>query len=133
MKSSNTPPNPDNPCSLAIIEGALCRVNRKGRATGKHQPVGTAVVEFLAAETGPIIVREWGHGFLPGLANLYCLDEKLRLLWMAELPDEADFFETLGPITDGQLACTTQSGRACRLDLSNGRLVASPVVAVAAG
>lgn len=111
----------------------LCRVNRKGRATVKHLPVGTAVVEFLATPEGLVLVREWSHGFLPGFANLYCLDEKLRLLWLAELPEDTDFFETMGPIEGGQVACTTQSGLSCRLTLATGRLLTRPVTAAVAG
>jgi len=40
-------PDPEDSNSLAIIDGALCRMNRKGRAVVRHAPIGTAVVQFL--------------------------------------------------------------------------------------
>jgi len=122
VKPKTTPANPENPCGLAIIEGALCRLNRKGRAVRRHRPLGTAVVEFAQATDDSILVREWGYGFLPGLANLYCLDAELNLRWLAELPAPGEFFETLGSITDLRLSATTQSGLTCQIDLNNGRV-----------
>jgi len=51
-------PDPEDPNSLAIIDGALCRMNRKGRAVTRHEPIGTAVVQFLASSEGRLVVRE---------------------------------------------------------------------------
>lgn len=131
VKSKSAPLDPENPCSLAIIEGALCRLNHKGRATARYLPVGTAVVEFVVIDGGSIVVRELAYGFLPGIPNLYCLDAKLRLLWMAELPSETDFFEGLGTVDNGLVACVTQSGLACKLAVVDGRLQPVAVHAVA--
>lgn len=124
MTSTPLPANPENPCSLAIIEGVLCRLNRKGRATARYFPVGTAIVEFVVLADGAVLVRELAYGFLPGLSNLYCLDAKLRLLWLAEQPADTELYEAFGEVTEGRVACTTQSGLTVLLDPANGRLQA---------
>ena len=125
-------PDPEDSNSLAIIEGALCRMNRKGRAVVRHAPIGTAVVQFLAASEGRLIVREHTFGFLPGFSNLYCLDSALRLIWFAELPSGTDLYA--GPVTEeaGVLACTSAAGVACRLDPANGEILASAPAACSA-
>jgi hypothetical protein len=130
-------PDPEDPNSLAIIDGALCRVNRKGRAVARHEPIGTAVVQFLAAAEGRLIVREHAFGFLPGFSNLYCLDNALRLIWFAELPTGTDLYAS--PVTEaaGTLVCTSAGGVACRLDPADGKILSAvpamrPAVAVEA-
>jgi len=118
-------PDPEDSNSLAIIDGALCRMNRKGRAVTRHEPVGTAVVQFLATSDGRLMVREHTFGFLQGFSNLYCLDGALRLIWFADLPAETDLYA--GPVTEGSgvLVCTSAAGLACRLDPANGKILSS--------
>ena len=118
-------PDPEDPNSLAIIDGALCRVNRKGRAVTRHEPIGSAVVQFLAASDGRLIVREHAFGFLQGFSNLYCLDGALRLIWFAELPSETDFYA--GAVTEeaGLFVCVSAAGVACRLDPATGEILSS--------
>jgi len=118
-------PDPENPCSLAVIDGALCRVNRKGRIVTHHPPVGSAIVQFLSTAQGSVIVRELGDGFLPGLTNLYCLDAALNLLWFADQPSGADFYADLGREEEGCLVCTSTAGIECRIDLAGGRTLGS--------
>ena len=117
-------PDPEDSNSLAIIDGALCRMNRKGRAVARHDPIGTAVVQFLAADEGRLIVREHTFGFLPGFSNLYCLDSALRLIWFADLPAETDLYA--GPVTveAGTLVCASAAGVGCRLDPASGKILA---------
>jgi hypothetical protein len=122
-------PDPEDSNSLAIIDGALCRMNRKGRAVVRHAPIGTAVVQFLAASEGRLMVREHTFGFLQGFSNLYCLDRALRLIWFADLPAETDLYA--GPVTEeaGMLVCTSAAGVACRLDPTTGKILSSVPVA----
>lgn len=132
--SSKTPPNPDDPNSLAIIDGALCRMNRKGRAVVRHAPIGTAVVQFLNVGDR-LIVREHAFGFLQGFSNLYCLDAALRLIWFAELPAESDLYAGTVTAEAGVLVCDSADGCTCRIDAASGRIVertrstAAPVAA----
>ena len=130
-------PDPEDSNSLAIIDGALCRMNRKGRAVTRHEPVGTAVVQFLATSEGRLVVREHAFGFLQGFSNLYCLDRALRLIWFAELPSETDLY--VGAVAEeaGALVCASSAGVACRLDPGTGKILSSvgarrPVAAVEA-
>jgi len=118
-------PDPEDSNSLAIIDGALCRLNRKGRAVVRHAPIGTAVVQFLVAGEGRLIVREHTFGVMPGFANLYCLDQDLRLIWFAELPEETDLYA--GPVTEegGALVCASAAGVAYRLDAATGKILSS--------
>jgi hypothetical protein len=118
-------PDPEDSNSLAIIDGALCRMNRKGRAVTRHEPIGTAVVQFLATSEGRLIVRELAFGFLQGFSNLYCLDCTLRLIWFAEVPSETDLYAEAVTEEAGTLVCTSAAGVACRLDPATGRILAS--------
>jgi hypothetical protein len=118
-----TIPDPEDSKSLAIIDGALCRMNRKGRAVTRHEPIGTAVVQFLATSESRLIVREHAFGFLQGFSNLYCLDSTLRLIWFAELPSETDLYAEAVAEEAGTLVCTSAAGVACRLDPANGKIL----------
>lgn len=75
--------------SIAVIDGALCRLNRFGDQAARHYPLAHSVAEF---RQGPmcIYVREHPFGLLPGIPNLYCLDGDFRLQWIAEWPDGND-------------------------------------------
>ncbi len=118
-------PDPEDSNSLAIIDGALCRMNRKGRAVTRHEPVGTAVVQFLATSDGRLIVREQAFGFLQGFSNLYCLDSALRLIWFAELPSETDLYAGAVVEEAGTLVCASAAGVSCRLDPASGKILSS--------
>jgi outer membrane protein assembly factor BamB len=118
-------PDPEDSNSLAIIDGALCRMNRKGRAVVRHEPIGTAVVQFLAAGEGRLIVREHTFGILPGFSNLYCLDSALRLIWFADLPAETDLYAGPVMVESGMLVCASTAGVVCRLDPATGKILAS--------
>ncbi len=108
--------------ALAIIDGTLCRLTRKGTRAAGHAPLATAVVEFL--QSGPrIYVREHTFGLLPGLANLYCLDGDFRLLWLAAWPDFADPCATIAGEADGVLTATSLQGATVRLEAETGRLL----------
>lgn len=68
-------------------------------------------------------VREHPYGLLPGIPNLYCVDNALRLQWMAEWPDPADpctrIIETVGDA----LVTESASGAIVRIDAHTGRLI----------
>lgn len=108
--------------ALAVIDGKLCQITRRGARAVGHSPLATAVVEF---RQGPFrcYVREHPYGLLPGIANLYCLDGDFRLQWIAEWP------ETAGPCTaivgedGGALVALGASGTEVRLDAETGRLL----------
>jgi len=133
LNPPKTIPDPEAPCSLVLIEGALCRMNRKGRAVVRRTPVGTAIVQFLVTTGGALVLREEAAGFLPGFSNLYCLDAEMRLLWFAELPGPEDFFAEPVREAEGVFACTSISGVECRLDPATGRIVGRTSRARAAG
>jgi hypothetical protein len=113
--------NSDTP-ALAVLEGALCLLNRTGQRRVGHAPLATAIVEF---RQGPLryYVREHTFGLLPGIPNLYCLDAAFRLQWMAEWSDSSDPFASIGEDDGDVLLASTVSGRTVRLDALTGRLL----------
>ncbi len=118
--------------AFAVIDGSLCQLGRLGGRAVWHVPIGSAVVEF---RRGPLCtyVREHPHGFLPGLANLYCLDGAHRLRWMAEWPSHTDSCAGIVDEAGGILECIAESGAVVRLDAATGRLIdwTVPVAATA--
>jgi len=109
----------DSP-SFALINGSLCKLNRRGTVVKKHAPLGGTIMEFHV-QAGRIYVREDAGGFLAGMPNLYCLDENLFITWLAELPSALDPFATILEITEQSLSCRTQSGTLYQLSLNDGR------------
>lgn len=114
---------PDSP-SFAIIEGSLCLLNRRGTVTRRHAPLGRAVEQFIV-DGDRLYVRENPDGVLAGMANLYCLDDRLQLLWLADLPDPADGVVGDLRVDGGVLLGSTRGGRAIRLSPSTGRTAAA--------
>ncbi|HEX2855687.1 MAG TPA: hypothetical protein VHO24_20800 [Opitutaceae bacterium] len=110
------------PSALAVIDGSLVRLTRKGAPAGFLAPIATAVVEF---RRGPmcIYVREHPHGLLPGIPNLYCVDAALRLQWMAEWPDPSDPCVRILETTGKTLIAESASGARVRIDAHNGQLL----------
>ena len=121
--------NPEPP-ALAVIDGTLCQLTREGARAGGHTPLATAVVEF---RHGPkrFYVREHPYGLLPGLPNLYCLDDAFRLKWMAEWPDPSDPCAALVGEEGNALVAESTRGLMVRLDAGSGRLfsVTQPMAA----
>jgi len=119
-----------HPSALAVIDGSLLRLTRKGAPAGFLTPLATAVLEF---KRGPlcIYVREHPFGLLPGIPNLYCVDASLRLQWLAEWHDPADPCVRIVEIAGYHLVAEAASGARVRLDAHNGRLlrVEHPVAA----
>ena len=128
MKPSAPIPNPEDPCSLAILDGALCRVNRKGRAVLRHPPIGTAVVQFRVLPSGNIVALEHPYGFLDGFANLTCLDERLRLLWFFASPPDGGLYAELGAETETTLTARSTGGVECTFDVRDGQLLSARVI-----
>lgn len=118
------------PSALAVIDGTLFRLTRKGAPAGFLAPLATAVLEF---HRGPmcVYVREHPFGLLPGIPNLYCVDAALRLQWMAEWPDPADPCTRIVEVSGAQLVAESAAGAIVRIDAHNGRLlrVERPVAA----
>ena len=116
--------------ALAVIDGSLCQLTRRGTRAGCHVPLATAVVEF---HHGPlcVYVREHPYGLLPGIPNLYGLDAALRLQWMAEWPTPADPCAKILGEEGGVLSVESVSGTRITLDAHTGRLlgVALPMAA----
>ena len=127
---SHAPAVTDQPPALAVIDGLLCQLTRRGTRAGWHAPLATAVVEF---HHGPlrVYVREHPYGLLPGIPNLYCLDAALRLQWMAEWPAPADPCARILGEAGGVLSVESVSGTRISLDAHTGRLlgVARPMAA----
>ncbi len=116
--------------ALAVIDGSLCQLTRRGTRAGCHAPLATAVVEF---HHGPlrVYVREHPYGLLPGIPNLYCLDASLCLQWMAEWPTPAEPCAKILGEEGGVLSVESVSGIRISLDAHTGRLlgVARPMAA----
>jgi hypothetical protein len=117
--------------ATAIIDGALCHLNRRGDCIVRHAPLATAIVQFVP---GPMryYVCERPDGILPGLPNLYCLDGGLRLAWLAEWPWRDDPCVTILGEDNDCVSAATRSGVVVRLDRDSGRLIGD-VAAVASG
>ncbi len=124
MKPTAAPPNPEDPCSLAILDGVLCRVNRKGRAVLRHEPIGTAVVQFRILASGNIVALEHPYGFLHGFSNLTCLDQQLRLLWFFASPPDDSLYAEIGDDTATTLTLRTTKDSECVVDLVDGKIIA---------
>jgi outer membrane protein assembly factor BamB len=108
--------------SYALIEGALCKLNRRGTVLRRHPPLGTEIEEFLV-EGSRIFVLEDGDGFLSGMPNLYCLNAELYQLWIAEmLPGQSAYSGPLS-LNGDSLFSTDRRGASNKLDSSTGRLV----------
>lgn len=118
--------------ALAVIDGALCHVDRAGDRALCHAPLATAVVEF---RHGPMrtYVREHPYGLLPGIANLYCLDGANRLQWMAEWPVMDDPCAAIVDESNDRLVVRSLSGARVELDAVTGRLIAWQQKVEAAG
>jgi hypothetical protein len=108
--------------ATAIIDGALCHLTRHGTPSAVHAPLATAIVEFLPGAMC-YFVREHPLGLLPGIANLYCLDADLHLLWMAEWPSSDDPCVAIDGEDNGVLFALSASGALVRLDSATGRLL----------
>lgn len=121
MGSPDQPVIPPPP-AIAIIDGALCQLTRRGTCAASHPPLATAVVEFLP---GPqrYYVREHPFGLLPGIPNLYCVDAGLRLLWMAAWPHADDPCTGLVGERDGALLAQSARGMLVRIDAADGRFL----------
>lgn len=118
--------------ALAVIDGALCQVDRTGERAIRHTPLATAVVEF---RNGPLrtYVREHPYGLLPGLPNLYCLDGAGRIQWMAEWPAMDDPCAVIVGEEDDALIVMSVSGARVKLDAATGRLISWQQKVEAAG
>jgi hypothetical protein len=108
--------------ALAVIDGTLCQLTRKGTRAAGHAPLATAVLEFRHG-TMRYYVREHPHGLLPGISNLYCLDGAFRLQWMAEWPDASDPCTAIVGEEGDCLVAESASGTIVRLDAHSGRLL----------
>ncbi len=108
--------------ALAVIDGSLCRLGRFGGRVPSFAPLATAVVEF-ASGAFCTYVRENPHGFLPGIANLYCLDGFNRLCWIADWPQADDPCDAILGLREGVLEALSVSGAHVRLDAADGRLL----------
>ncbi len=108
--------------AFAIVEGALCVLNRRGVRTTQHAPLATAVVEFRRGRFR-WYVREHPYGLLPGIPNLYCLDAALRLQWMAEWPVGEEPCAGILAEEAGALVTVSSSGNFVRLDAATGALL----------
>lgn len=122
----------DLPQAFAVLDGALCRLDRFGKRAIWHAPLASAIVEF---RRGPLrtYVREHAYGLLPGLPNLYCLDGAHGLQWMAEWPDPADPCAGIVDEVDGVLVAVSAAGMEVRLDGATGRLLGYRQPVAAAG
>jgi len=113
--------------SFALIEGALCKLNRRGGVTKRHLPLGSAVVEFRI-HGDRLYVRESAEGFLFGMPNLYCLDLNLFISWLAELPTPDDPYDSIANADAHGLLCRTVSGLSCRVSAADGKVLGPVLV-----
>jgi len=106
--------------ALAVIDGSLCQLTREGLPARSCPPLATAVAEFVG---GPmcVYVREHPYGLLPGIANLYCLDGDLRMMWIAEWPASCGPCTRIVDATGDLLTAESASGAVVRIDAQTGR------------
>ena len=116
----------ETPC-FALIDGALCKLNRRGGVLKRHTPLGSAVVEFRL-HGDQLFVREEARGFLLGMPNLYCLDLNLFISWLAELPGPGDPFEAIEESDSLSLLCRTVGGITCRISTTDGKVLEPALV-----
>lgn len=84
-----------------------------------YQPRQTKIVE--AHDTATLcIVREYYVGFSG--SNVYALDEKLNILWEAELPHQSDVFANALMPSDGGFVTSTWNGIKCLIDAQTGKI-----------
>lgn len=107
--------------SYAILDGKLCRLNRRGTVVRRHAPIGGRIEDFLVVQDR-IVVREAPEDFLAGVSNLYCLDENFKLVWLAQQPKGNEAY--LGPpcIEGTHLFCPNTSGHRVKIKLLDGAL-----------
>lgn len=117
------PPNPETTAALAILDGALCRLNRRGKVAQRHRPLGSAIMEFHPLADGRYLVRESAFGLLPGISNLYCVDAELHQIWLAEPPVDGALYSEPLQVAGDLAICPTTSGGRSLLDLATGRAV----------
>jgi hypothetical protein len=118
--------------ALAVIDGTLCQLTRRGTKGRGHAPIATAVAEFCLVPFR-CYVREQTFGLLPGMPNLYCLDGAFRLQWLAEWPDPADPCAAIVGEENGTLVTRSGRGVTVRLDAHSGRLQSVTAPLAAAG
>ena len=118
--------------SLAVIDGTLRHLTRRGTPAEFYAPLATAVMEF---RRGPmwVYVREHPHGLLPGIPNLYCVDASLKLKWMAEWPDPQDPCTRILETDADSLTAESATGAVLRIDAHTGRLLGMQRPIAAAG
>lgn len=109
----------DSP-SFALIDGSLCKLNRRGTIVKRHAPLGGVVAEFHVHQ-GRLYVREDADGFLAGMPNLYCLDENLFITWLAEMPSALDPYAAILGFVETGVRCQTREGIQVCLSFSSGR------------
>lgn len=108
--------------SYAIIDGLLCKLSRRGTVLKKRAPMGSTIAEFMVAGQ-VLIVRETAEGFLPGMSNLYGVDDELKMLWLAEPPFSNDSYAGFIGLNEGVLNCRTKTGRESRVNPADGKLL----------
>lgn len=111
--------SPDTP-SFAIIDGSLCRLSRRGTVTKRHAPLGLAIEQFIVDE-GRVYVREKPEGLLEGIPSVYCLDDRLQLVWLASQIDPREAI--VGEITleRGIVSGETRAGHRLKLAADSGK------------
>ena len=68
-----------------------------------------------------VYVREHPYGLLPGIANLYCLDGDLRMMWIAEWPASCGPCTRIVDATGDLLTAESATGAVVRIDAQTGR------------
>lgn len=107
--------------SFAIIDSALCRLNRRGTVVKRLPPLGgLAVLEFQRIGSD-LLVREQPGGFLAGMPNLYRVREDFGLVWLAQLPSPLDSYAT-AVVEPARIVCRSADGHDVALDPHDGAL-----------
>lgn len=108
--------------SFAIIDSALCRLNRRGTVVKRLPPLGgLAVLEFQRLGSD-LLVREQPGGFLAGMPNLYRVKEDFGLVWLAQLPSPSDSYAAVIAAEPARIVCRSTSGHDVALDPHDGAL-----------
>ena len=87
------------------------------------KPSHTQIQKIIQTMVGTVILED-PSGFPPDESNLYHLSKSGEMLWQAEKPEPAGLYNRVMLNIDGNsLSAYTVTGKACEIDMYNGKLI----------
>ena len=89
----------------------------------EFEPLHTQIQKTIQTMAGTVILEN-PSGFPSSASNLYHLNKDGEMLWQAEKPEPAGLYNRVMLNTEGNsLSAYTVTGKACEIDLYNGKLI----------